>query len=269
MYCYLNSYLQVFNYSKFRKIQSYIWNIIFGFILITAHSQNRLEVLKSFDDFGNSNKTIKEANEAMKLIQNAPILLRTKKEIANNCENRAQFAYLVLNELGFEPINYWVLKESLIEDKYSSSRAIRKSKLLTYNSNKGKVHWGYHVATGIILNVDGNDRIYIYDPWTQKGRLVLLEKWALSFFQESSGRIAYVFPVRGLYKFYGTKLNGKMSYQKSDWIKNEDNGLNQMYCGLSGVTPNRKCSKRRFRNRISKKKSEIFSYLSRYEINID
>jgi hypothetical protein len=228
-----------------------------------SHGQNNYQLINSFDAVQVSEKTLEDVNAAYKIIENAPIYLRTKKEKANNCENRAEFNFYVLEKLGFKPINFWIFKEGLIEPKYNTAKLVTGSNGLAFNTKVGRkpmVYWGYHVATGVIIQNNGKNDTLIFDSWTQ-GKITNLKDWSLSFFQEPNGRIIYVLPVIGLYKFYGTTAIGQLSTQKSDWSKNIDNDFNQMYCGLCGITPNKKCNKNRFKDDINNKKDALLKYL--------
>lgn len=242
--------------------------ILFGFLPVKG--QNILKRLEPFDTVEVSNKTKKDIDSAFEIVKNAPIFFKNKKQIANNCENRSQFVYLVLEKLGFKPVNFWLFKEGLVENKYTTTSDVKKSIGLTYNTKIGRkpnVFWGYHVATGVIVNDDDKKKIYIFDPWTQDV-LVSLKAWSLSFFGTQTNRTAYVLPVNGLYKYYGTKELGQVSLLKDKWQENLDESKNQMYCGLAGITPNHKCEKKRFRRKILNKKVEIELYLKNYGISL-
>lgn len=145
---------------------------------------------------------------------------------------------------------------------------VKKSKGLSFNTGIGRkpfVFWGYHVAAGVIIK----NETYIFDPWT-KNKLVKLEDWALSFFNKqidnNLNRTSYIFPVLGLYKFYGTSKINKLSTDKIEWDKNLDPDLDQMYCGLCGITPNSKCDKRKSKKLIKSKKIELSKYLEKSKI---
>ncbi|WP_293304108.1 protein-glutamine glutaminase family protein [Pedobacter sp. UBA5917] len=242
-------------------------------ILIMGHSyaQNSMATLPTFDSLFISPKTVAEAGQAFDLIKNAPIFLSSKREKANNCENRAEFTYFVLEKMGFKPINFWIFKEGLVEPKYSTAREVRRSNGLAFNtstSGRDMVFWGYHVAAGLIVQNGMHPDTLVFDPWTQ-GKLTTLKQWSTSFFQEPAGRTVYIFPVTGQYRFYGTTTIGQVSNMKEDWIKNLDTDFNQMYCGLCGITPNEKCSKARFRNTILAKKEEISAYLRSKKISLE
>ncbi len=231
-------------------------------------AQNRRQLLNSFDSLFVSDKTLAEADTVFQLIAKAPIATKTKKEKANNCENRAEFAFYVLEKQGFRPINFWIFKEGLVESKYNTSKLVSKSNGLVFNTKIGSkplVYWGYHVATGIILENNGLRDTLVFDPWTQ-GKLVDLPTWSLSFFNQPGGRTIYIFPVTGLYKFYGTTSIGQLSTNKSNWEKNLDTDFLQMYCGLCGITPNSQCQKSKYKSTISQKRLEIKNYLDKYGI---
>ncbi len=225
-------------------------------------AQNKMQMIKGFDNIAVSQKSMSDANAAFQIIKGAPIHLTNKTEMANNCENRAEFAFSVLTKLGFKPVNFWIFKEGLVETTYTTAKAVKKSNGLAFNTHLGSkpyVFWGYHVASGIILDNNGQNDTLIFDPWTQGG-FVTLKQWALSFFQEPTGRTVYAFPVTGLYRFYGTTGIGQLSKEKADWT-NTDNDLNQMYCGLCGITPNAKCDNPRHQAEIKDKRTEIIKYL--------
>ena len=246
--------------------------ILLLFVLYTfiANSQNKLQIMESFDSIEVSSKSYEEAKNALKIIKEAPIFLGNKREIANNCENRAQFAYSILEKLGFSPANYWLFKEGLVEERFATAKKVKRSTGLAYNTGIGRkpyVFWIYHVATGITIKRNGKEEVLIYDPWTQN-KLVTLKEWSLSFYREKSGRTAYVMSVRGLYNYFGTNSIGQVSIDQNDWNKKIGSPCNQMYCGLAGITPNKKCCKKRFHSRILAKKNEIDEYLNLFNLKI-
>lgn len=233
-------------------------------------AQNNLKTLDGFDSLNVSLKTMDDVKAAFDIIQKAPIYLLSKKEISNNCENRAEFAFYVLEKLGFHPINFWIFKEGLVEKEYNTPELVNNSKGLAFNTSltgRSMVYWRYHVAAGAIIENNGKRDTIVMDPWTQ-GKITTLKDWALSFFVEPRGRTVYVFPVLGLYSFYGTTDIGQLSMVKVEWDKNLDADFNQMYCGLCGITPNGKCDRPRFRKVILAKKEEIQNYLRAKNVEI-
>ncbi|RYG15160.1 MAG: hypothetical protein EOO07_16030 [Chitinophagaceae bacterium] len=175
-----------------------------------------------------------------------------------------------MSKLGFKPVDFWLLKEGLVEPQYDTPRKVKNSDPLCYtpvSSTDVLGCWGYHVAAGVQIEVDGQAQIMIIDPWTQ-GKLTTLNEWALSFFAQKSGRTAYVFPVKDNYKFYGSNGTGQISYSKKDWEENLDDDNNQLYCGLCGITPNEKCEKKKFGKEISDKRAEIQAYLKTHGIEL-
>ena len=226
-----------------------------------SSSAQNLQILQSFDEFNISKKTIVEAEKAFSLIKNAPIPQNTCKEKANNCENRAAFSNFVLKQLGFEPINFWIFKESLISESDFGNLVFD-----TKTSECKKLFWGYHVASGVKLNMENGTEFFVFDPWTQT-KLVKLSEWSLGFLNNDKNRTAFVFPVKDNYYYFPIDEKGKLLTTKDDWYKFLDTDSNQMYCGLCGITPNKKCSKNRFKNNIQKKKLEIVKYLSENNIS--
>jgi hypothetical protein len=244
-----------FKHNK-NKSTSLVYQV--GDIVEQLLSNNKLELLNGFDTFQTSDKTLDQANEAFEIISNAPIASTTCKEKANNCENKAAFSSYILNKLDFKPINFWIFKEGLIENRKDIGG-------LAYDTKTKKcktLFWQYHVAAGIIINTD----TLIFDPWTQ-GELVSLRKWALSFYEVNTGRTAFVLPVLGNYFYFPTTQEGKLITTKQQWQNNIDIDSNQMYCGLCGITPNKKCNKKKFKEKISSQKEAITKYLSDKGIN--
>ena len=246
------------------KMKKYLF-IPAAILFLTVQSsfaQNKLEILKGFDSLKVSQKTIQEANAAFKIIQNAPISLNTCKKKANNCENRAEFGYFVLNKLGFKPINFWIFKEGLIE----GNKDIGGLEWDTKTTECKTLYWKYHVATGIIISTDKGLDTLIYDPWTQ-GKLTTLREWSLSFYKPNAIRTVFAFPVIDNYFYFPITRKGKLMTTRESWQINLDTDANQMYCGLCGITPNKKCEKNRFKGEISTKREEIIKYLKDNGIN--
>lgn len=225
-------------------------------------AQSKLEIIKGFDSLMISEKTIQEANKAFEIIRNAPITLSTCKQKANNCENRAEFGNFVLNKLGFKPINFWIFKEGLI-DGYTDIGGLEWD---TGTKECKTLYWKYHVAAGIIITTDKGSDTLVYDPWTQ-GKLTTLRDWSLSFYKPNSARIVFAFPVIDNYFYFPTTPEGKLIITKEAWQINLDIDANQMYCGLCGITPNRKCKKNRLSSEIRAKRETIVMYLKDNGIN--
>jgi hypothetical protein len=221
--------------------------------------QNRIVLLKSFDTLAVSGEPRADAAALFTLISQAPVGMSSKKEKANNCENRAELAYHILAAYGYKPVNFWLFKEGLVEPGYSNRDAVTRSKGLAFNTGIGKqpyVFWHFHVATGIVYHGD----TLIFDPWTQ-GKLVSLRQWALSFYKEAQGRTAYLFPVRGQYSYFGSTAKGQMNPDKAAWLPNIDSNYNQMYCGLCGFRNNKECNKRKHKPVIARKKQQVDAYI--------
>lgn len=253
------------------KTSKFILSFILTVVSYTAHAQNTLKNIASFDSLYVSAKNMDEVKNAYGIIEKAPIYLTSRKEMANNCENRAEFTFYVLEKMGFKPINFWIFKEGLVDPKYNTSRLVRNSNGLAFNthtSGRPMVYWGYHVAAGLILDNNGHRDTIVFDPWTQ-GKITTLKSWSTSFFEEPKGRTVYVFPVTGQYRFYGTTDIGQVSNLKEDWAKNLDTDFNQMYCGLCGITPNEKCGRSKFKNTILAKKTEIVAYLKAKNVSFE
>lgn len=227
-------------------------------------SQNNKVILESFNTIEKSNKTMEEANQAFQIIANAPISKKKRKHKINNCENKAGFASLILKNLGFKPINFWIFKEGLIKGEDNKGGLYYDKKRCQC---KKSASWGYHVGAGVILNTPEGLDTLIFDPWTYS-KLVSLDEWSLSFFRQSSGRTIYIFPVSKNYRFYPTE-NEKLITDENKWEKFLDKDDNQMYCGLCGITPNSKCSKKRFRKRIKAKRNQILNYLKQNGVELE
>lgn len=225
------------------------------FINFCVVAQHTMQVVKSFDTPEISAKTIADAQKAYDIISNAPIVLDSDKKIANNCENRAEFGFTVLSKMGFKPVNFWIYKEGYFEDDKGG---------LEYNTGRKIVHWRYHVAAGIIIPSESGYDTLIYDPWTQH-KLTSLKAWATSFFIAAKPRKVFVFSVTDNYYFFPTN-NNKLVTSKEDWNLYKDSNLSQMYCGLAGITPNGKCSKKRFRDDINDARNTILAYLYKHGI---
>lgn len=225
---------------------------------ISVSAQHQLNVLETFDDIKVSKKNYDEVKQAFDILKNAPLDFFDCKARYNNCENRSAFTIKLLNKLGFEAINFWLFKEKLIKGQ-------AKSDALYYTpSGCKRVSWGYHVAGGVIINNGDKIDTLVLDPWTQND-IKSLNDWATSFYLSGTKRTAFVMLVLKNYYFYPTDKN-KLKTDKDSWVKYIDEDEWQMYCGLSGITPNKKCAKAKFRDRISSKKSEINNYLEKYHI---
>ena len=229
-----------------------------------SFAQNKLEILNGFDSLPISQRTIHETGAAFSTIQNAPITLNTCKKKANNCENRAGFGYVVLNKLGFKPINFWIFKEGLI-DGFKDVGGLRWDAKTTYCKT---IYWKYHVGAGVIINSEKGLDTLIFDPWTQ-GKLTTLKEWALSFYKPNSNRTVFAFPVLDNHFYFPTSRQGKLMTSRESWQLYLDRGnANQMYCGLCGIKSNRKCGKNRFKGAINSKREEIIKYLKDNGINL-
>lgn len=231
--------------------------IICQFIVQVGMAQNKMELINSFDKLEVSFNSLSELNRAYEIISEAPIALNTCKEKANNCENRAEFSHFVLSKLGFKAINFWIYKEGLIENQEDVG-------CLEFDTrtNCKKLFWKYHVAAGVLIQNGGKTDTFVIDPWTQH-RLTTLKEWSVSFFRPGSNRTVFVFPVIENYYYFPVTAKGKLMTAKEAWSAYIDKDTSQMYCGLCGITPNRKCNKKRFKEEINKKKLEIDDYLGK------
>lgn len=227
------------------------------------NAQNHLKLIQSFDSISLSEKTLTEANLAFSIIENAPIEFKNCKEVANNCENRAEFGNHVLKQLGFKPINFWIFKEGLIEGFNELGGLEYTSKTTDCKT----LFWKYHVASGIVINTDQGLDTLIFDPWTQ-GKLVTLREWSLSFFKPNANRTVFAFGVLDNYYYFPTTNKGKLITTEDQWQAYVDKDSFQMFCGLCGITPNKKCLKSRHKAEIEKTRQEIIKYLALNNITI-